>query len=240
VVFPLLGLKLNLDKTFVHYPFRESCGADYYRGVDVRPFTFGGGQQNLNRRNYLAFLYKTYNGLCRRWDPMEIRTTLRYILTEVVRVSDVVHRVPPEFPDTAGVKTFSPTEIPLDEFTLPFSPIKFAARKGPFKGFTEGEGNGVYVFSSLVELTKDRHVVVVQPYYWLALQGDPLEPGKDASPYSEARRQALRWLKTVRHRKVRVGKRLVSIRQIKYLPSTSARLKSPEYVARTGSTSEWT
>lgn len=33
----LLGFKVNSDKTFLEGPFRESCGADFYGGVDVRP-----------------------------------------------------------------------------------------------------------------------------------------------------------------------------------------------------------
>lgn len=32
------GFKPNTKKTFVDGPFRESCGGDYYRGVDVRPY----------------------------------------------------------------------------------------------------------------------------------------------------------------------------------------------------------
>ena len=32
----LLGFVVNKDKTFVDGPFRESCGADYFRGRDVR------------------------------------------------------------------------------------------------------------------------------------------------------------------------------------------------------------
>nr|QDH88463.1 MAG: RNA-dependent RNA polymerase [Leviviridae sp.] len=32
----LLGFKVNHDKTFVEGPFRESCGADYHVGVNVR------------------------------------------------------------------------------------------------------------------------------------------------------------------------------------------------------------
>jgi hypothetical protein len=34
----LLGFKLNHDKSFTSGPFRESCGHDYYRGQNVRPF----------------------------------------------------------------------------------------------------------------------------------------------------------------------------------------------------------
>lgn len=33
------GFKVNADKTFLSGPFRESCGADWFGGKDVRPFT---------------------------------------------------------------------------------------------------------------------------------------------------------------------------------------------------------
>jgi len=33
-----IGFRTNSDKTFTEGPFRESCGADYYRGTAVRPF----------------------------------------------------------------------------------------------------------------------------------------------------------------------------------------------------------
>jgi hypothetical protein len=33
-----LGFSTNNDKTFLEGPFRESCGRDWYSGVDVRPF----------------------------------------------------------------------------------------------------------------------------------------------------------------------------------------------------------
>lgn len=34
-----VGFQLNEEKTFVRGPFRESCGADWFSGEDVRPFT---------------------------------------------------------------------------------------------------------------------------------------------------------------------------------------------------------
>jgi hypothetical protein len=33
------GFQANVDKTFLEGPFRESCGSDWFNGVDVRPFT---------------------------------------------------------------------------------------------------------------------------------------------------------------------------------------------------------
>lgn len=34
-----LGFKVNVEKTYLDGPFRESCGSDWYHGKDVRPFT---------------------------------------------------------------------------------------------------------------------------------------------------------------------------------------------------------
>lgn len=34
----LCGFRVNLGKSFVRGPFRESCGRDYYKGIDIRPF----------------------------------------------------------------------------------------------------------------------------------------------------------------------------------------------------------
>lgn len=35
-----LGFKINTDKSFVHGPFRESCGTDWYLGRSVTPFYY--------------------------------------------------------------------------------------------------------------------------------------------------------------------------------------------------------
>lgn len=35
----ICGFKANREKTFLQGPFRESCGADWFEGVDVRPVT---------------------------------------------------------------------------------------------------------------------------------------------------------------------------------------------------------
>lgn len=35
--FPRFGLKFNPDKCFIHGPFRESCGIEAFKGVDVSP-----------------------------------------------------------------------------------------------------------------------------------------------------------------------------------------------------------
>lgn len=37
-VLTYCGFELNSEKSYVEGPFRESCGADYYLGFDIRPF----------------------------------------------------------------------------------------------------------------------------------------------------------------------------------------------------------
>lgn len=36
----VMGFSLNMEKSFIEGPFRESCGRDWFLGEDVRPFTF--------------------------------------------------------------------------------------------------------------------------------------------------------------------------------------------------------
>lgn len=42
VVLPFCGFVVNQDKSFFSGPFRESCGGDYLRGRNVRPYFFKG------------------------------------------------------------------------------------------------------------------------------------------------------------------------------------------------------
>lgn len=61
-----LGFTVNRLKTFKEGPFRESCGADYFRGKDVRPYTLDHAFDsvesiykflNLSRRNALTSVF---------------------------------------------------------------------------------------------------------------------------------------------------------------------------------------
>jgi len=105
-VFPKLGLVLNIDKTFAEGYFRESCGYDFYRGIDVRPFHLGRATGlSAGKRRAEAYLYVTANIALRRWAPYEIPTTLDWIIGEIRRVrKDEVLLVPTDYPDTSGVK----------------------------------------------------------------------------------------------------------------------------------------
>lgn len=45
-VLQFFGFTTNAEKTFLHGPFRESCGGDYYAGCDVRPFFYTRAPRN--------------------------------------------------------------------------------------------------------------------------------------------------------------------------------------------------
>lgn len=114
-VFPFLGLVLNADKTFATGLFRESCGQDYYRGIDVRPFHLGEATGlSAGKRRAESYLYTVINGLARRWSVYEAPLTFAYLIGEIRRIrGSEVLLVPLDFPDTAGVKV-----SPEDSFLL--------------------------------------------------------------------------------------------------------------------------
>jgi len=58
------GFKANLDKTFLKGPFRESCGADWFSGEDVRPLTLDYTFDSVES------VFKFCN-LARRKDPID-------------------------------------------------------------------------------------------------------------------------------------------------------------------------
>lgn len=99
----LLGFQVNVDKTFVEGHFRESCGADYYGGINVRPVY----------ASSLADTQDCYSLLNRlnRWcysNGIPLWNTCGYLLS---RLQDrEVLRVPAWESDDAGV------HIPLAKF----------------------------------------------------------------------------------------------------------------------------
>lgn len=51
------GFRLNLDKTFIHGPFRESCGADWYKGHGVTPVYW---RNRIATRNELFAIHNAH------------------------------------------------------------------------------------------------------------------------------------------------------------------------------------
>jgi len=74
--FERIGFVINVEKTFTDRNFRESCGGDYFHGVDVRPFQPRNGTATfVSPKAYEAVLYKSVNGLLARWSEYEIGGT---------------------------------------------------------------------------------------------------------------------------------------------------------------------
>jgi len=156
-VFEELGFVINLDKTFHEGNFRESCGGDYYHGVDVRPFQPRNGSATVGSKTYEAMLYKYVNGLLARWSEHEIGRTLRYLVTEIELLTGKCKLVPCDYPDDSGIKCPTLQHWSFLQCSQVASPKHI--------------GHGVYRFSYLRLVPDEREEVRHVPYYWVALRG---------------------------------------------------------------------
>lgn len=98
-IFESIGFTTNLDKTFLKGPFRESCGADYWDGEDVRPFFLNKIPSNSME------LYSGFNTMFKTHRP-EYSNLMDYFF----ETADEKHRFEgPEMPDTTDGYFFSET-----------------------------------------------------------------------------------------------------------------------------------
>lgn len=148
-----LHFNLNLEKTYAKGYFRESCGSDCYRGIDVRPFSPEGECQRYSARPYAAFLYKLLNGLLRRWEWDEIPNTVTYLLSEIIIAEGKAYSVPPSYPDYSGVRTARPYDNHFLLTPPAYNPNKYK-----------------WTFESLAIALDDRLVVRQDIYYWERLR----------------------------------------------------------------------
>jgi len=160
------GLVVNVDKTFATGGFRESCGGDYYCGLDVRPYQPKYGASEVQRKEtFEAILYKTINGLLCRWSCYELPGTLAYLsqrLREVVLSPKIV---PHDFPDDAGIQSVDPRSMPI-----------------PWHGcvkWPKSIGHGLFRISYLRMKSTLRKENRHEPYYWLSISGIPDERADD-------------------------------------------------------------
>jgi hypothetical protein len=109
-VLTSIGFTINKEKSFYGtYPFRESCGGDYYRGYDVRPYYIK--RPVSTRKSAIEpWLYIITNLLSKKL--FQLFGGLKYIYTETLYVlgkafSDLnieIKVVPSDFPDDSGLK----------------------------------------------------------------------------------------------------------------------------------------
>lgn len=161
--FSQLGFVINLDKTFHEGWFRESCGGDYHRGVDVRPFQPQNGPATVGPKAYEAMLYKFVNGLLARWTEHEIGMTLEFLMSEIIRVVGAAKTVPCDFPDDSGIKI---SDCNCYEFL----------RRNTYVSWPKPIGHGVSRFSYLSFSPDKREEKRHEPYYWVSLRSGHSEP----------------------------------------------------------------
>lgn len=71
-VLEACGFSVNLEKSYATGYFRESCGKDFFLGVDTRPvFTKHGAS--------LKSMYQLHNAFLERWDPEAADAVLAYL-----------------------------------------------------------------------------------------------------------------------------------------------------------------
>lgn len=184
VVLTDLGFILNKEKTYVDEYYRESCGSDFYAGLDVRPFSPEGSFVELSGVQALAYLYKVYNGWLRRWDTGDIPNVLSYILDEILRFTERIHQVPKDYPDYAGIKLVSPI------FGNPiWEPVRYSRNCSPTfscLGLSRVARNVpaqiIYLWDDLRSKADDQHVDDIfakeedsTTFFWRA-QGAPCRP----------------------------------------------------------------
>jgi len=128
-VLELLGFTVNVEKSFNEGPFRESCGADWHLGVDVRG-VYCKTLKSVGAR------FSLINRLI-RWSARHgilLRRTVRYLLESVPR-----YPVPFLEQDDAGVK------VPFSYLGIPGQQRDFIAYRKvaivPFELKYDFEGN---------------------------------------------------------------------------------------------------
>lgn len=99
----LVGFKVNRKKSYFHGPFRESCGADWMEGVDVRPIVLDKPLSSLEE------LFSIHNATLRNPLVASIFTEVRPIIREMAPTEFRFLRPYPGLEDAAF-------EVPMDIF----------------------------------------------------------------------------------------------------------------------------
>lgn len=119
---PLIGWKLNRDKSYWSGSFRESCGTDYYKGVETRALSFKRPNDNsaqLSKKNFQAWMYVCANACNELLDrfgrlPYEIDRWLEDYHAKAEL--GLICVVPPYLPDGSGLRITS-LSPPVDVYT---------------------------------------------------------------------------------------------------------------------------
>lgn len=160
-----LGFTVNREKSFFEAPdiewpsrpfFRESCGGDYYKGVDVRPYMPEDTDREVKLVEYVATLHKAVNGLLERWDPTEVPLTVGRMLGEIESVQKMISIVPRTETDLAGIHENDALEI-------------FLRHRKHQRPIMSQETGWRWKYWALREKRKKRQATMERIYYWYSL-----------------------------------------------------------------------
>jgi len=177
-----VGFIVNDSKSFVDEtePFRESCGADYVSGYNVRPVYLHGPRSN--KPSVLrAWLYTLWNVLCKRLISglggrnYAYTQTLQYLACQISKHNSTLFVVPLNDPDDAGVKLYGDAERLLRLFSIPVARLS-------------RDRNNTLIYSKLVSAKPQSGFVSEELEMWLRLKFPPsfnvLRPQVETSSYT--------------------------------------------------------
>lgn len=172
------GFSVNAEKSFwssdhLHVEkFRESCGGDFYDGHPVRPWMPECETGPVTKASYIAELHKAINGLCSRYEPVEIENTLQWLFETLEEVC-IPSFVPDTETETSGIRLmllpWAFQNMYVADFNLPYTV------------------DGVQQYVALRPVTRNR-LSDGRIYYWNWLQQNAL-PGSEKLSYYAARFQ---------------------------------------------------
>jgi len=176
-VFSSIGFEVNSEKTFSDESFRESCGADFYRGLNIRPYM----PKTSDDESFEQFSYKLYNGIFSRWPIHQLPGVRHLLISTISAIRGIVFQVPFSAPETSGIRVAAPNVV--DDWYINWSPVRLRPSKAykaslkvvPEQNPSTAISNLAYTFMSVVEPTPLKREVSRQfPYLWEALRKNSL------------------------------------------------------------------
>jgi hypothetical protein len=175
-----LGFSINNDKTFIDGPFRESCGKDYFDGIEVTPIFI----RSVNKRKAtLCHLVNTLGSLT--FPGSELLGYLKQ-LVKTCRLP----LVPYQESTISGVWILARDAIDLGILRVERCTGSRDGKKLPFATRAALISNQQYTFKSYVAKTQRRVFVDIRGYYlWFlaryacVMYGGPWDPGCGVKNY---------------------------------------------------------
>jgi len=168
-----VGFIVNEEKSFVARddPFRESCGADFYAGVNIRPVFMQAPRSEKSPSVLRAWLYTMWNVHLKKAISVFGETnyvycsTLSTIAELICKYNDEIYVVCASDPDDSGVKTYGDWER--------LSRLFLEAKVAPFK-----VQHNLIRYRKLVSVAPDTDGTVspeMEMWFQLKFPTDPLE-----------------------------------------------------------------